>query len=91
MTAAIHNDPDKGRFTMETEHGVAYADYARDGDVLVFTHTLVPKSEQGHGVGTHLIAAVLDQVRDHGQKIVPQCPFVRAYVDDHPEVSDLIA
>jgi uncharacterized protein len=34
---------------------------------------------------------VLDIVRARGQKIVPRCAFVRAYLAKHPEYRDLVA
>ena len=46
---------------------------------------------EGRGLASILIPDALDDVRAHGLTIVPQCPFVRAYVDRHPEVTDLLA
>jgi uncharacterized protein len=33
----------------------------------------------------------LEAVRARGLKIVPRCSFVRAYLEKHPEFSDLLA
>ena len=69
----------------------AVAAYQLEGDRIVFTHTLVPEAIEGHGVGSRLIRGALDQVRDRGLKVVPQCQFVRAYIERHPEYRDLLA
>ena len=37
------------------------------------------------------LLTALDQVRDRGLKVVPQCTFVRAYMQKHPETRDLLA
>ena len=59
--------------------------------MLTFTHTEVPESLEGRGVGSKLIAGALDDVRHRNLKIVPECPFVASYVQRHPEVQDLLA
>jgi uncharacterized protein len=68
----------------------AVAAYQREGDRIVFTHTLVPPAIEGKGVGSKLIRAALDSARDQGLKVVPQCPFVAAYIERHPEYRDLL-
>ena len=42
------------------------------------------------GVGSRLIRAALDSARDQGLRVVPQCPFVRAFIERHPEYRDLV-
>lgn len=68
----------------------AVAAYQLEGDTIVFTHTLVPAEIEGRGVGSKLIRAALDSARDRGLRMVPQCRFVRAYIDKHPETRDLV-
>jgi len=66
-----------------------------DGDgstgVVVFTHTEVDPAFEGQGIGSQLAAGALAQVREAGAKIVPLCPFIKAYVQRHPEYADLLA
>lgn len=81
----------ESRFELATEGGPAVAAYEREGDVVTFTHTVVPPEAEGHGVGGRLIEGALAQVREEGLKIVPACSFVRAYVERHPEWRNLIA
>lgn len=68
----------------------AVAAYQLEGDTIVFTHTLVPPAIEGRGVGSRLIRAALDSARDQGLRVVPQCPFVRAFIERHPEYRDLV-
>ncbi|HTE94822.1 MAG TPA: GNAT family N-acetyltransferase, partial [Bradyrhizobium sp.] len=37
-----------------------------------------------------LIKGALDQVRAGGLKVIAQCPFVKAYIEKHPEYADLL-
>ncbi|GAA4216387.1 GNAT family N-acetyltransferase [Sphingomonas endophytica] len=78
-------------FALEVDGHRAVAAYQLEGTTIVFTHTVVPPEIEGRGVGTKLIRGALDIVRDRGLKVVPQCPFVRAYIEKHPETRDLLA
>lgn len=69
--------------------GAAY--FVADGNTVVFTHTEVDDDHEGEGLGSQLIKAALDDVRSRGEKVVPRCPFVAAYIRKHDEYQDLIA
>ncbi|ADG76425.1 conserved hypothetical protein [Cellulomonas flavigena DSM 20109] len=60
----------------------------RDGAV-VLEHTVVDPSRREKGLGSQLVRFALDDVRASGRRVVPQCPFVRAYLDRHPVDADL--
>lgn len=62
----------------------------RDGAV-VLEHTVVDPSRREKGLGSQLVRFALDDVRASGRRVVPQCPFVRAYLERHPEDADLVA
>jgi hypothetical protein len=65
--------------------------YGRRGDRLVLHHTEVDRSLGRQGLGSALVSGALDDIRARGLTIVPLCPFVRAYLDRHPEYGDLVA
>lgn len=77
------------RFELPTDAGPAVAEYVVEGDTATFTHTVVPREAEGQGVGSKLIAAALADVSARGLKVVPQCAFVRAYLQRHPEAATL--
>lgn len=78
-------------FELEVDGLKAVAAYQLEGDTIVFTHTLVPKKLEGRGIGSKLIRGALDAARDRGLKVIPQCPFVKAYIERHAEYRDLLA
>ena len=86
----VHNNPDKNRFELEVDGETAFTVYQKQGDTLIFVHTEVPTDERGQGVGDALIEGTLQQVREAGQKVIPLCPFVDAYIRRHPEAQDLL-
>ncbi|WP_019516712.1 GNAT family N-acetyltransferase [Sphingomonas sp. Mn802worker] len=89
MKSVIDNKAEQ-EFELTVDGYRAVAAYQLEGDTIVFTHTEVPPAIEGRGVGTKLIQAALDSARDRGLKVVPQCPFVRAYMDKHPEMRDML-
>jgi uncharacterized protein len=87
MTAVRHNEA-LGRYELDTPHGLAIAVYRQQGDRLLFIHTEVPSADEGHGIGSQLVRAALDDARHRGFKIVPACSFVVDFVHRHPEYKD---
>lgn len=79
------------RFEARIDGSVAgFVDYERRDDRVVFTHTEVDPSFEGRGVGGALAKTALDQVRDHGERVVPLCEFIAAYIDRHAAYADLV-
>lgn len=87
----VTHTPTAERFEIEVDGGTALLAYTRRGDTVVFTHTEVPEEAEGRGVGTALVEAGLAWARDEKARVVPSCPFVAAYMADHPETHDLVS
>ncbi len=52
---------------------------------IVFTHTIIRPEFEGMGLGSRLAKYVLDDAVARGERIVPECPFIAAYLRRHPE------
>ena len=91
MPDAILNNEAEQRYELWVGDALALAAYKLEGDVIRFTHTEVPKALEGQGIGSRLFGNALDDVRRRGLKVVPLCPFVRRYIERHPEAQDLLA
>ena len=87
----VRDNPDRQRFELVEQGHLAFAEYQIEADVITFTHTVVPASLQGMGVGSRLIEGALTDVRSRGLKVRPQCTFVAAYIARHNEWQDLKA
>jgi predicted GNAT family acetyltransferase len=90
MSEAVRNNTALNRFELEVDGDVAVAYYRRTAGVITFVHTEVPQALSGQGVATKLIRGALDMVRAQGLEVVPQCPFVSAFMGKHPEYNDLL-
>jgi predicted GNAT family acetyltransferase len=89
MTDVINNKAEN-RFELAVEGHVAAAYYELGGAVITFEHTEVPPELGGKGIGSKLVQGALDQVRAEGLEVVAQCPFVKAWIDKHPDYANLL-
>ncbi|QNM83002.1 N-acetyltransferase [Sphingomonas sabuli] len=88
---AVRDNTDKHRFEIDLGDGdFAIAEYRLHGDDILFTHTLVPETHEGQGLGTALIKAALASARKRGLKVHPHCKFFAAYMKEHADVQDLL-
>jgi predicted GNAT family acetyltransferase len=87
----VERRDDEGRYVLllGDEHAGELVFRDRGGGVLAFLHTEVDPARQRRGLGSALVRAALEDVRERGLQIVPVCPFIEAYVHDHPEYADL--
>jgi uncharacterized protein len=91
MNTNVIDNQEKQSFEMEVPGGQAIADYRVEGGTIVFTHTEVPSELRGQGLGEKLARGALDIARERNLKVVPQCPFIRRFIDRHPEYKNLLA
>ena len=86
----VQDNEVKHRFEMIVDGHTALAAYRLKPGVITFAHTEVPKELGGRGIGARLAKGALDQARARGLKVVPLCPFIKAYIEKHPEYQDLV-
>lgn len=86
----VVNNTEKHRYELAVEGYLAATYYELADGVITFVHTKVPPELGGKGVGSRLVKGALDQVRAAGLKVVAQCPFVKAWIEKHPDYADLL-
>lgn len=92
MDTTVVDVPEKGRFEIRIDgRVVGLASYHVDGGTMTLPHTEVDPSLGGRGIGTALVAGVLDAARDRGLHVLPYCSFVRHFIQEHPDTVDLVA
>jgi uncharacterized protein len=79
-----------GRFELERDGHVASLQYTVAGHVLALLHTEIPDALRGSGIASTLAQTALNWARDHHLKVDVVCPFVAAFLETHPEYSDLV-
>lgn len=90
MDVPIVNNTEENRFEWWIDGQVAFVDYAQTEDEqITFYHTEVPPSLEGKGIGSGLAKHVLDYAQKHHLKVRVLCPFIKTYIQRHPEYQQL--
>jgi uncharacterized protein len=68
----------------------AFSEYELTSDTIIFVHTEVEPEYEGQGVGGSLARFALDDARRRGLRVRPLCPFIKAWIERHPDYADLV-
>jgi uncharacterized protein len=80
------------RFEVRFPDGIAMLKYHYDrAGQLNLDHTAVPPARQHHGVAALLAKTAMDFAKAKNLTVVPVCPYVIAYLKEHPELAPLVA
>jgi len=91
LAAEVTDNPDRNRYEIREDGRLAGFSRYRDEDgVRVFMHTEIHSDFEGKGLGQVLAQEALEDVRRQGRRVIAECPFISAYIRDHPEVQDLL-
>lgn len=64
--------------------------YGTSGEQMIIYHTEVSDALQGKHIGMQLVRAGVDDAREHQFKIVPLCPFAKAFIDKTAAFQDVL-
>jgi predicted GNAT family acetyltransferase len=87
----VENDSAHQRFFVRLPEGNGELQYRRiPTRTLELVHTEVAPTLRGRGVGDALAEAAMDYARAEKLSIVATCPFVRRWLEKHPEHQHLV-
>jgi uncharacterized protein len=89
---ATSHDPAQHRYEASVDgESIGFAAYQLTDKLVIFTHTEVDDRFEGRGVGSTLARFALDDVRTEGtRKVLPLCPFIKAWIEHHPDYEELV-
>lgn len=88
----VQHDPSRHRFFLEVSGGTAELSYRLlPGGGVDLVHTEVPDAAAGQGIGGRLAKAAFSWARQNGVTLVPSCPFVKKWLERHPDEQDLVS
>ncbi len=67
-----------------------FLEYRLVGARRVLVHTEVLGSFEGRGIGTALARHALEAARAAGSRVIVTCPFIRGWLERHPEYADIV-
>jgi uncharacterized protein len=91
MVSVVRDNTALSRFELDADGVTAFSNYHIANGVITFMHTETPPQARGRGIASRLVEGELETARARGLKVIPRCPFVRAYMHKHPEYKDLLA
>jgi uncharacterized protein len=89
-TGSVRDNKALGRFELDAEGAVAFANYRLAQGAVVITHTETPRALRGRGIASKLVQGALQLIRADGSKVVAGCGFVVDYLRKHPEFADMV-
>jgi predicted GNAT family acetyltransferase len=90
-TTTVVDNTDEQRYEIRVGDEVAgFIEYQSRPGLLALIHTEVDDRFEGQGIGSKLVAGVLDHAREKGFEVLPFCPFVNGWLKKHPEYVDLV-
>ena len=88
---SVVNDVANHRFVVQQEGVEAELVYRLTPGRIAFVHTGVPAALEGRGIGSALAQAGLTYAAANSLAVLPYCPFVRGYIERHPEYQPLVS
>ena len=91
VTLDIRDDQAANRYEAREDGELAgFLDYVARRDYIALIHTETLASHQGRGIGEQLVRFALEDARRRSLRVIATCPYVRAFVERHPEVQDIV-
>ena len=70
---------------------VGFSEYRDREGRRIFVHTIVDPAHGGRGLGNRLARAALDDALAREMPVVARCPFIRAWIERHPDYAERLA
>lgn len=88
---SITDDIDARRYEARLGGELAgFVEYRLVSRRRILLHTEVLPAYGGRGVGASLARHALDEARAAGGRVTVKCPFIRAWLERHPEYADIV-
>lgn len=78
------------QYEMQVEDSIVRIEYIRALNKIYLTHTEVPQSLEGKGLGSLIVKKALEDIDKRELTLIPMCPFVAGYIKKHPEWKKLV-
>ena len=80
----------RGRFELEENGDIAFANYRRSGDIFTIPHVEAAMALRGKGTAGRLMEGIVAIARENHYRIRPTCSYAVAWFKRHPEQVDVV-
>lgn len=81
----IQLNQEKSRFEATVENQLCVLEFSLDDNVISMNHVRVPEPVGGRGIAGTLTRHALDHAANRGWWVVANCPYVKKWIERHPE------
>lgn len=90
-SVVVADAPDRHRYEARiADELTGVLEYVIKRDRIALVHTEVLPAFEGRGVAASLARWALDDARRRGRRVIASCPYVRRYLEKHPEDHDIV-
>jgi predicted GNAT family acetyltransferase len=87
----IADAPDAHRYEARLDGELAgFLEYVVKRGRIALVHTEVAAAHEGQGIAGRLARFALDDARRRGLPVIPSCPYVKRFLERHPEYRDVV-
>ena len=87
----IADAPDRGRYEAQLEDVlVGVLEYVVKRGRIALIHTEVFPGYERRGIAAGLARFALDDARRRGLRVIASCPYVKRYLETHPDDHDIV-
>jgi hypothetical protein len=91
MATTVRDNPAELRYELlDDDEVVGEIRYRREPGAVALVHTEIEPDREGQGLGGVLVEGALRDLRERGLRVIPICPYVRAWMGRHPDYADLV-
>lgn len=81
----VVNNQENKQFEIRRNDLIAKIPYSIKDDSIGLLHTNVPEEWRGKGLAKKLAECALNYAKENNLSVIPYCPFVAKYIEEHPE------
>ena len=91
MSYTIIDNKAAHQYELHAEGHIAVITYHLHQGAIELEHTVVPEALGGKGIGSVMAKYALEAATNAHLKVIATCPFIKSYIDRHPQYQSLIA
>lgn len=86
----VLHDKKNNRFVINIDGLDSFVEYSLNEKEMNLYHTYTPPQLRGKGLAEKVVRAAIEYAKENKLKVIPSCSYVAAFMQRHPEYSELL-